>query len=326
MFSGVMKTNISIAILAVPFIVFLISSISCLIVFNLSKIFLKHKRQANILAMMAGTGNSGYFGIPVAMMIFPAELVGVYITTVLGKVIFQNSVGIYITARGSYTVKDSFKKVFTIPVIYGFILAIILSHFSIPIAPFLQEFFDSIKGAYVVIGMMIIGLGIASMQKFSLDILFTIFAFTTRFIIWPTIAFLIYQLDQATFSILNENIAKALILASIVPLAADSVAFASIMKCHPDINGDSDENMDRFYEITDAYNTIKGNANKIYELLELEDGCDIDEVKAEFYKNMNELSFKSGSGDKKAREKLENLRKYYNYFRSVRATKSSGSW
>jgi DnaJ-domain-containing protein 1 len=98
------------------------------------------------------------------------------------------------------------------------------------------------------------------------------------------------------------------------------------MKYHPDINGDSDENMDRFYEITDAYNTIKGNANKIYELLELEDGCDIDEVKAEFYKNMDELSFKSGSGDKKAREKLENLRKYYNYFRSVRATKSSGSW
>jgi hypothetical protein len=234
MFSGVMKTNISIAILVVPFIVFLISSISCLIVFNLSKIFLKHKKQANILAMMAGTGNSGYFGIPVAMMIFPAELVGVYITTVLGKVIFQNSVGIYITARGSYTVKDSFKKVFTIPVIYGFILAIILSHFSIPIAPFLQEFFDSIKGAYIVIGMMIIGLGIASMQKFSLDILFTVFAFTARFIIWPTIAFLIYQLDQATLSILNENIAKALILASIVPLAADSVAFASIMKCHPD--------------------------------------------------------------------------------------------
>jgi len=235
MFYGVMKTDISITVLAIPFIIWGVSTLSCVIIFKLSRVFVAEKTCANILALCAGTANSGYFGIPVAFMIFEPKLVGIYITTVLGMTLFQNSVGFYITAKGHHTAKESLMKVFKLPVIYAFLFAIILKYSGVDEIPkFLLPFLENIKGCYIIIGMMIIGAGIADMQKLKFNFKFTFFAFFGRFVIWPCLAFMVYKVDAVTLHLLNENFGKAMILAGIVPLAADSVAIATILKCHPE--------------------------------------------------------------------------------------------
>lgn len=235
MFYGVMKTDISLTIVFLPIIVWFISTCSALIVFYLSRKLISEKTAANILALCAGTANSGYFGIPVAFMLFPPKLVGIYITTVLGMTLFQNTIGFYITAKGHHTGKESLIKVLKLPVIYAFLLAVILKYSGVDEIPkLLIPFFDNIKGCYIIIGMMIIGAGIADMKNIRFSFKFVSFAFLGRFVIWPALAFLLYRLDSMTLGLLAGDYSKALILAGIVPLAADTVAIATILKCHPE--------------------------------------------------------------------------------------------
>jgi len=235
MFYGVMKTDISLTIVFLPLIVWSISTFSALIIFWLSRKLIPERTAANILALCAGTANSGYFGIPVAFMLFEPKLVGIYITTVLGMTLFQNSVGFYITAKGHHTAKESFLKVLKLPVIYAFLLAVILKYSGVDELPrLLVPFFENVKGCYIIIGMMIIGAGIADMEKIRFNLKFISFAFLGRFLVWPLLAFLFYRLDGLTFNLLNENYAKALVLAAIVPIAADTVAIATILKTHPE--------------------------------------------------------------------------------------------
>lgn len=234
MFMGVMKANLSITVIMLPILVWIISTIACFIVLNISRMTLSQKTQGNILGLAAGTSNAGYFGIPIAFMLFEDHIVGLYITAVLGMTLFQNSVGFYVTARGKHTAKESFIKVLQLPVIYAFFLGLLLSYAGTEIPEFLNEFFRNIQGAYTVVGMMIIGVGIAQIDKFGVNWKFTGLAFLARFVIWPAIAFAIYMIDSYSFEFLGKDAGRVLVLAGIVPLAADTVAIASILKCHPE--------------------------------------------------------------------------------------------
>ena len=167
-------------------------------------------------------------------MLFEDHIVGLYITTVLGMTIFQNTIGFYITARGNHTPKDALKKVLTLPVIYAFFFGIIFSYAGWEIPDFLQDFMRNIQGAYVVVGMMIIGVGIAQVKKLGINWRFTGLAFAARFVVWPAIAFAVYTVDKMTFNLLGEDAWQVLVLAGIVPLAADTVAIAAILDCHPE--------------------------------------------------------------------------------------------
>ncbi len=234
MFHGVMQTDISISVVMMPIAVWLFSCISCFIVFKFSRKFLHERTQANIMALVAGTANSGYFGIPVALMIFDEKTVGIYITTVLGMTLFQSTLGFYMTSLGNYSAKDSWDKLKKVPVIYAFILGVILNYSGFKIPVFAQDFFINIRGAYIVIGMMIIGTGIAAIEKFRFNFKFTATAILARNLVWPIVAFAGFYLDQALFGLFDETFRKALVLASIVPIAADTAALAALLKCHPE--------------------------------------------------------------------------------------------
>ena len=44
----------------------------------------------------------GHIGIPIAIILFDHHLVDVFIFAVLGTMLYQNSVGYFITAKGSF--------------------------------------------------------------------------------------------------------------------------------------------------------------------------------------------------------------------------------
>jgi len=87
--------------------------------YSISKLFWKDNSR-NILAFTAGTGNTGYFGLPVAMVLFNSEQVGLVVLSILGFVLYENSLGFFITARGNHTVKESLMKVLKLPTIMRF--------------------------------------------------------------------------------------------------------------------------------------------------------------------------------------------------------------
>lgn len=109
----------------------------------------------NILAFSAGTGNTGYFGIPLAVIFFEPELADIFIFTVLASLLYESTSGFYVTAKGNFTVKESIKKMSRLPILYAFILGLILNLLGFQIPDVISSYTGQFKGAYGILGMMI---------------------------------------------------------------------------------------------------------------------------------------------------------------------------
>ena len=232
-FNGVMNVNLDWSVLSLPILTFTISSVLCLTFFRATEnIWTDSSR--NLMSFSAGSGNTGYFGLPIALLLFNAEGEGIYILALLGITLYENSVGYYVLAHGTTTRIECLKKIIKLPAIYAFLGALFLNTCGIDMPVVLVEFTNHIKGTYTVLGMMIVGLGLAGLSHFKVDLTFIGLSFFAKFIVWPVIMLLITALDSWIFGIYSPMTHKALILLSIVPLAVNTVIVATLMKSQPE--------------------------------------------------------------------------------------------
>jgi predicted permease len=232
-FNGVMNVNLDLSVLSLPVLTFVISSCLCLLFFRMTgDIWTDSSR--NLMAFSAGSGNTGYFGLPIALLLFNDEGEGIYILALLGITLYENSVGYYVLAHGSTTRAECIKKVIRLPAIYAFLGALILNFCGLEMPQVLVEFTGHIKGTYTVLGMMIVGLGLAGLTQFKVDAKFIGLSFFAKFIVWPVLMLIITGLDAWIFGIYSPMTHKALMLLSIVPLAVNTVIVATLMKSQPE--------------------------------------------------------------------------------------------
>ena len=232
-FNGILHTKLSSTLLTLPFLTFTISCSLCVIFYRFSrKIWTDSSK--NIMAFSAGSGATGYFGLPIAMMIFDQQTQGIYIMALLGVSLYDHSLGYYISVRGSYTPLQCLTKVLCLPTLYAFLLGFIFNIFQISLPDVYTEFMTPIKGVYVVLGMMIVGIGLAGLTQFKLDFKFVGMTFLAKFLVWPLLIFLIVALDRAFLGLYDPISHQALILISIVPLVVNTVIMASLMKSQPE--------------------------------------------------------------------------------------------
>ena len=232
-FNGVATTQINVASLSLPILFFCLACVMCLSFFEIGKHIWKDNSK-NILAFTSGTGNTGYFGLPVAMVLFNKEQIGLVVLSILGFVLYENSLGFFITAKGKHTTRESLQKIIKLPTIYAFFLGLIVNICHIPLGQIYQDSIINLRGAYTVLGMMMIGLGLAGIKKYKFDYKFIGLAFIAKFLVWPLLIFLIIELDRLTFHIYSPDVEKVMILMSIVPLAANTVAHAIELKAQPE--------------------------------------------------------------------------------------------
>lgn len=231
-FHGVLHAPITASVLFLPLIVLLLCSVLCMGFWHIGGWFYKDASR-NILAMTAGNGNTGYFGLPVALLLFDKETVGIYLMVIMGVVLFENTLGYYITARSHHTVRDCFIKLLKLPALYACALGVMCNVMGWQ-PDFLEDFFVSMRGAYTVLGMMIIGLGLAGITHYKLDWLFVALAFLAKFVAFPLIVLSLLALDAHVLHFLGEETYRPLVLLSIVPLAANTVVFATLLNAEPE--------------------------------------------------------------------------------------------
>lgn len=232
-FNGVLYTQLDARILSLPVLTFAISCSLCILFYRFSrKIWTDASK--NIMAFSAGSGATGYFGVPLAMMLFNPQTEGVYIMALLGVTLYDNSLGYYISAKGTYTAKECFYKLLRLPTLYAFVLGFLFNAFHISMPEIYRDFIGHIKGVYVVLGMMIIGLGLAGMTHFKLDAKFVGMTFLAKFLAWPLLVIGLVSIDRSFIGLYDPLIHQVLILISIVPLAVNTVIMASLIKCHPE--------------------------------------------------------------------------------------------
>jgi malate permease and related proteins len=232
-FHGIYITKINAGILILPVIYFAIASILCLLFFKIGGYFWKDSTK-NILAFASGTGNSGYFGLPVAVAIFGEKAIGIVALIVMGTVMYENSLGFFITARGHHTAKESFMKLVKLPSLYAFLLGLIFNFAGINFGQIYTDTIILFRGAYSVLGMMMIGMGLSIIKEFILDKKFILLSFSARFIFWPLIIISVVFLDTSFFHLFNQEIHKIMFILSLIPLAANTVSYAVLLKTEPE--------------------------------------------------------------------------------------------
>ena len=91
-----------------------------------------------------------------------------------------------------------------------------------------------VKGAYVVIGMMIIGAALADTKKLVIDPKFVALVFSGKFLLVPMMGALFIWLDKTVLHWLVAELHQVIVIITIVPPAANVVAFAAQLNIRPE--------------------------------------------------------------------------------------------
>ena len=233
LFVGVVNTKLDLNVLSLPLFTFAISCTLCLLFYALSSLIWNDSTK-NLMAMSAGCGNTGYLGLPIALLLFDEQGVGVYIMGWLGMTVFENSLGYYMLAKGTHSASVCLRKLAKLPALYGVLLGLVANVLHIRPPELFAESISHLKGTYTVLGMMTIGLGLANLPSLKFDYKFIGISFLSKFAAWPLLILLLTQADARWLHFFNQTIYDALLLISIVPIGINTVILSSLLKNKPE--------------------------------------------------------------------------------------------
>ncbi|RXJ83601.1 AEC family transporter [Arcobacter sp. CECT 8985] len=232
-FNATISVKLDASVVFLPIFFFVLSTT---IAFTSLKYFNKiySDNTANLLAFSTATGNTGNIGIPLAILFLEPNIVDVFIFTVLASLLYQNSVGYYITAKGNFTAKQSLLKVAKLPVLHAFILGVVLNILGFKIPEMFMDYTNYLKGAYAILGMMLLGMGMEKIKtNNSFDLKFINYTLFIKFIIWPALIILFIFFDNNFIHFLNKDYYLLMFIFSIVPLAGNTVTVATLLDVKP---------------------------------------------------------------------------------------------
>jgi malate permease and related proteins len=232
-FTGILKTKLSLSLLSLPFVIFALSLVVLLITYGVARLWWRDSSR-NILAFCGSVGNVGYFGLPVAMMLFDEQTLGAYILSLQGVIFFQTSVGFYICAKGRYSSWDSIKKVLYLPTLYAFILGVACNIFRIPLPTILLDVDMYARASYTVFGMMIMGISLTTISRKNFDAPFVGVAMVMKMLLWPALTLFFITCDTLFMGIYTPEVYKTLMLIAISPVAVNSVVIATLVDVYPE--------------------------------------------------------------------------------------------
>lgn len=227
-FHGAMVTDFTLNLLILPIFTFVICCILCFTTFQTGGRILSGNYR-NLASMNGGNANVGYFGLPLAMAMFDAKTVGLYLICAMGFNLYEVTYGFYTAARGNFTIKESVNKLLKLPVIYAFLFGLLLNGLTVDLHGSFDQFFSMLRGAYVVMGMMIIGMAIYDANGFKFDAKFICITFVAKFILFPVVTLFAIYIDQNFLNLLTTDMYKVMILASVVPMGANSIIIADLL-------------------------------------------------------------------------------------------------
>ncbi|HFV9934726.1 TPA: AEC family transporter [Salmonella enterica subsp. enterica serovar Bovismorbificans] len=203
---------------------FLFCSILCVLAYIISQFLFKGKER-NLFSFTAGTGNTGYFALPIALSLFNENQVAIAIFIIIGVNIYEFSVGYYFMNMGGEG-ENILRKTLKLPVIHAAIIGILIKLVGIDFNDSFMSVLNNFKGAYSVAGMLIIGMVLATGKKSVPDIKFMSVCLCWKHIFVPFISLMFLFLPKEQFIVIY--------LMALTPLAGNTVVFSSSLDLHPE--------------------------------------------------------------------------------------------
>ncbi|MEM6603389.1 MAG: AEC family transporter, partial [Pseudomonadota bacterium] len=232
-FGFILELDFQPAYIILPVFLYIITVIIGTIFLHIGKYVFKDM-QANIMALCSSMSNMGYLGLPLVILFFDEKIVALYIFMTLGGTLVESTFGYYIAARGTYDITQSFKKILTLPAIYAIILGFLFKSIDLGAPDFFWTYWSYFKGAYIIVGMMIVGAALTTVQKFVFGPYFLTLTFIGKFIIFPLLSYGFIILDQNYFGLLSTEIYQFIMILSVLPPAANIATFAIEMNLQPE--------------------------------------------------------------------------------------------
>lgn len=227
-----LKIELRLDIIYLPFLYFLAALIMIGFSLFIGRLFLTGAK-VNLYAVSCFWKNSGYFGIPVALTLFPADIAALYIVMTFGSVFVEFTMGFYLLARGQYSARDSFIKLIRLPLLYAAALGLTLNALEFQAPQALSDMFISMKGAFIIFGMAVIGINLGRMERFTIDMKLTAPILGTHCFLWPALMAGLLYLDSILTMAIPALYYPIFMLVSVLPIGANVALYASELNVEP---------------------------------------------------------------------------------------------
>lgn len=216
-----------------PILLFSFSAATGFTLYGLAHKYWKNNT-ANLIGMGSVSGNTGYFGLPLILALFGPEWAGLYLFMSMSVLLNEVGLGYYFGARGGADVKGAVVRVLKLPVIYGIALGLLANAIGFTMPDVLQRYWTYASGAWIFIGMMLIGVALSKQKKLELDWRLLRWLFSVKFIIWPLGGLSFVLLDLHVFHHFDPVVHQIILIFTTVPLAGNLVAYAATLNLHPE--------------------------------------------------------------------------------------------
>lgn len=227
-------SNLEISDLNKPVLVFFTAVVVCFGCYVLSPWIWREKGRENMKFLTSAAipnANTGYFGIPIALVLFSSDLSAKYILTNFGITVFQLSIGYYLYAKSQTTIWKSFVKLFSFPSLWAMVLGLSINFFGLEFPDLvesgLQNLSKMMEYVFTVGGMMIIGMGLASLKLDDINWRTVLGANALCYLLWPFAALATIFVDAQALQWLTTDEGKILWLMAFCPIGANAVLYAN---------------------------------------------------------------------------------------------------
>ena len=147
----------------------------------------------HLSAMLLGTvfPNSGNYGAPVALFAFGAAGFDYAVILMVIHAFIINTIGIFIASFGSEkstSVKDAFINVLKMPVLYGFLLGVLLQLTHVNLPSTIMEGIGMVGNASIPTVMLILGMQLAEIKSSKFELKYINTVTIIRMIVSPILA------------------------------------------------------------------------------------------------------------------------------------------
>ena len=225
-FWGLTTQKIDFLALGAPLLFFLTIMIALGVSLVLAQLLFKEQKSRSIATVASIVGNTGNLGIPLGIALFGESSI-LYTSIInLANLFIVNTVGVYFYARGAFSARDAFIKIFKLPAIWFGFFALLFNAAGLKVPESLSLSLE--MGAYttMVLQLFIFGMYLHSVRVADIDKKLFAFVSVMKFLLIPILAIMILS-----FFSLEDIVYNVILLELLVPLAVMNVNLAALYDC-----------------------------------------------------------------------------------------------
>ena len=216
-----------------PLLIWGVASIIAIVWFVIAKYLWKEDGTEHIAGFAAGGSNFGYFGVPVALLLFGEEIRSTAVLFLLAYMLFENTIGYSLIYPNETTFKERLVKIIRLPSLYALLLGGLVNIAGWQLPDFYGEFVGNMYGAFIILGTLLVGIGFSALKKSDADFWFVGYMMVAKFLVWPAAIGLLIWFDITVLNLFSPTTHTVIFLMSLVPIAANTVTYASLLKIKP---------------------------------------------------------------------------------------------